>query len=239
MIGLVIVVLGALMASFSYNWAKRAMAGESILSPAFSKCPCCEKRLKILDLTPILSYIWLNGGCRYCEAKIGPGHLIGEISLPLLYLLGYKILGLGLDYFLYIGVLTTLFAMVITDLEGLVVINEHLALLTLFSLVGLVHSYWKGGFSLWLGLIQMFFLALAYFLSKAENPWMGEGDLIILSLCLSFFELRLGLWFLGLCSWLGAVLAIYLRIVKGKRLIPMVPAIWFSFILVYLAGRFI
>ena len=44
-----------------------------------SYCPNCGHKLGILDLFPILSYIFLGGKCRYCKQKIRPRYLILEI----------------------------------------------------------------------------------------------------------------------------------------------------------------
>ena len=35
-----------------------------------SKCPACKKNLNVIDLFPIISWIFLSAKCRYCRSSI-------------------------------------------------------------------------------------------------------------------------------------------------------------------------
>lgn len=52
-----------------------------------SYCPNCGHKLGILDLFPILSYIFLGGKCRYCKQKIRLRYLILEILSGIAFIL--------------------------------------------------------------------------------------------------------------------------------------------------------
>ena len=52
-----------------------------------SYCPNCNHKLGVLDLVPILSYIFLGGKCRYCKQKIRPRYLILEILSGIMFVL--------------------------------------------------------------------------------------------------------------------------------------------------------
>ena len=56
-----------------------------------SYCPRCKHKLGLLDLIPVLSFMWLRGRCRYCHEKISVQYPLVEIATGLLFLLTYKL----------------------------------------------------------------------------------------------------------------------------------------------------
>ncbi len=52
-----------------------------------SFCPNCNHKLEILDLFPILSYIFLGGKCRYCKKKISSRYFMLEMISGLAFLM--------------------------------------------------------------------------------------------------------------------------------------------------------
>ncbi|GIM44617.1 hypothetical protein DNHGIG_01660 [Collibacillus ludicampi] len=66
---LYITFLGAIIGSFLNVVAYRVPREESIVTPP-SHCPHCQKRLQMLDLIPVLSWLLLKGRCRYCQNPI-------------------------------------------------------------------------------------------------------------------------------------------------------------------------
>ena len=62
-------VAGLLVGSFLNVCIDRLPAGGSLLHPP-SHCPACQKRLKVMDLFPVFSYLLLRGRCRYCQSPI-------------------------------------------------------------------------------------------------------------------------------------------------------------------------
>ena len=52
-----------------------------------SHCVSCNHKLGVLDLIPILSYLFLGGRCRYCKEKIRSRYILLEISSGLVFLL--------------------------------------------------------------------------------------------------------------------------------------------------------
>lgn len=65
----------------------RVPRGISLLNPKNSFCPSCNKKLTVLDLFPIISYIVLKAKCRHCGVKIAPRYFIVEI-LTVIIILG-------------------------------------------------------------------------------------------------------------------------------------------------------
>ncbi len=74
----IIFMIGALTGSFCTLAVYRLPLKKDITHER-SFCPNCNHKLKLLDLIPILSYVFLGGKCRYCKQKIRPRYLILEV----------------------------------------------------------------------------------------------------------------------------------------------------------------
>src|ERR1700680_2308111 len=66
--------LGSFVTMLSYRLPRRL----SIVHPG-SSCPKCKTRLKARDLFPVLSWVFSNGKCRYCNVKIGARYPLIEL----------------------------------------------------------------------------------------------------------------------------------------------------------------
>lgn len=86
--GCFLALLGAIAGSFASAAIYRLpREGLSLVSPARSFCPACNRRLRWFDNLPILSYILLRGRCRYCGVSYGPGYLLNELGLAGVFVL--------------------------------------------------------------------------------------------------------------------------------------------------------
>lgn len=77
-------VVGVLFGSFANVVIYRLPLKKSIVSPP-SFCPSCEKRLRLPDLIPIVSWVALLGKCHFCKTKINPRYPIVEFICGLLF----------------------------------------------------------------------------------------------------------------------------------------------------------
>ena len=75
---IIIFIIGTLFGSF-YTLAVYRIPKRQDITHTHSYCPKCNHKLGLLDLIPILSYIFLGGKCRYCKQKIRPRYLILDI----------------------------------------------------------------------------------------------------------------------------------------------------------------
>lgn len=69
---------------------------ESIVHPP-SHCPKCQRRLTVLDLVPVLSYVFLGGKCRSCGNKISWVYPFIELMTGVLFAFAYWQLGWGIE----------------------------------------------------------------------------------------------------------------------------------------------
>jgi len=82
----IIFIMGAFFGSFYTLAVYRIPLGQNIIY-MHSYCPKCNHKLGILDLFPILSYIFLGGKCRYCKNPIRIRYLLLEVLSGLVFVL--------------------------------------------------------------------------------------------------------------------------------------------------------
>ena len=127
-------VLGAIVGSFLNVCIDRLPTGESLLFPA-SHCSFCHHRLSVKDLSPVFSYLWLRGRCRYCKAPI-PRRLVWvEIGTGVLFAFlywHYSLTGVLAVAAFYCCVFITL---MVIDLERGLILNKIVYPVALVALV--------------------------------------------------------------------------------------------------------
>ncbi len=80
--GLLGFVLGTVLGSLAKALADRVVTNKTFLGRSY--CPNCKHQLGWYDLFPILSYLFLEGKCRYCHKKISPEYWIVELITGLI-----------------------------------------------------------------------------------------------------------------------------------------------------------
>lgn len=108
-------LLGLVLGSFCLALADRSLTNKSFWGRSY--CPHCKKTLRWYDLFPILSFLILQGRCRYCREKISIEYLVVEVILGVI--IGYLFFQ---TFFVFELILKTFFIVVlavlfITDLR--------------------------------------------------------------------------------------------------------------------------
>ena len=93
---IIIFIIGSLFGSFFTLAVYRIPKKQDIIH-THSYCPNCNHKLGILDLFPIISYIFLGGKCRYCKEKIRPRYFILEILSGTLFVIFAFLLGIRFE----------------------------------------------------------------------------------------------------------------------------------------------
>ncbi len=84
MAALFFALLGMAVGSFLNVCIDRLPKGKSIASPP-SHCDACGRRLAVIDLIPVVSYLFHRGRCRYCQAAIPRRYLRVELGTGILF----------------------------------------------------------------------------------------------------------------------------------------------------------
>ena len=85
-------LLGLAVGSFLNVCIDRLPGGRSVVTPP-SQCDSCHRRLAAIDLIPVLSYLWLRGRCRYCQASIPQRIVWVELASGALLAFLYQLYG--------------------------------------------------------------------------------------------------------------------------------------------------
>ena len=62
-----------------------------------SHCDKCQHNLSLLDMIPLLSYLFLKGRCRYCKAKINELSTYMEFFTGVLFSLSFYVFGFSYE----------------------------------------------------------------------------------------------------------------------------------------------
>jgi leader peptidase (prepilin peptidase)/N-methyltransferase len=74
---------GLVVGSFLNVAVYRLPLEMSVVQPP-SHCPSCASRLTVVDLVPVLSWLWLRGRCRHCGTRISWRYPAVELGVGLL-----------------------------------------------------------------------------------------------------------------------------------------------------------
>ena len=203
-------LLGAIFGSFAGAMVWRIKTGRKLAADR-SECEHCHHKLSVLDLLPLVSWLWLKGRCRYCKKPIGWTPFILELSLGLVFALSFVAWPYDMSDPLSIA-LITLWLIACVMLAILFVYDLRWFLLpdkVIWPLVGVGVVYFVvnaliGGLSppqalteLVLGLLPISGVYYVLY-TVSKGAWVGFGDV------------KLGI-FMGLVlGWQGALLALML-----------------------------
>lgn len=232
--------MGIIIGSFLNVCIYRIPRDQSIVYPS-SHCCSCNISLKLLDLIPIFSYLFLKGKCRYCGAKISSRYPLLECLTGIIYSLLFLKYGLSPTFFFYILLASILLCIAFIDYDHQIIPDR---LLILGFITGLCYKIVLFSFAEQpieiLNSFLGFFLGGGFFflIATISNGGMGGGDIKLIAI--------LGFWFgwkdiilISLLSFIiGSIIAILLlmmRLKTRKDAIPFGPFIVSSvlFIMLY------
>ncbi|WP_288394329.1 A24 family peptidase [uncultured Vagococcus sp.] len=216
-------VLGSSLGSFFILVGSRTAKKQSIVSPG-SHCTNCETQLKIYELIPVISWLFLRGKCRTCQTKIPVSYILlealsGVIMVTSCYLLAWSTETIVAMTFYYL-----LLTITISDLEKHKIPN---AVLLPFFIIGLferilISKTINWYFNPFLGIIVGF--GIMFLLAYFSKGGMGGGDIKLLAVIGIFIGPLGALITLFLAAFLGLFYAIFsgAALKKGTK-IPFGP----------------
>ncbi len=228
---LIILLFGLVIGSFLNVVIYRYPRGESLILPR-SSCVHCKTMLHMVDLIPLLSYIFLKGRCRYCGAPVSWRYPLVEFLTALIFLLSYLYLGLTPLFIKYVVILSMLLIISFIDLDISIIPNRLVLVLLLWSIAWqMIHpdiSIAAAGIGLLAGGGLFFLIAV---LSKGG---MGGGDIKLMAVLGFTAGWPLVLVVFLLAFILGAAVGLALMVIGKKTRrdpIPFGPFISLSFLI--------
>ncbi len=230
MISLYLIVgfVGALIGSFLNVCIYRLPRHESIVWPG-SHCPSCSRPIAWYDNIPLVSYLFLLGRCRHCEAPIPFRYplvealnVLGYVGLLWFFGPGWPAVAYGLLYSALLVVAgTDLSHKIIPNVvtfPGIVVGLISAATILPLGLVNGLIGLLVGGGVLW-----VLAWASPYIFGKEG---MGGGDIKLLAMIGAFLGWKPALMAIMVGSFLGSLVGITLiatRVIKREDYIPFGP----------------
>lgn len=210
-----------------------------------SYCPKCKHQLSWKDLVPVLSYLELNGKCRYCGQAISPQYPLVELAAGILFAAAGAILEPGIVYSFdftsfnffelayYWFVISSLIVVFVYDLKWFLIPDEivfsGLLVSALFYAIRFFYVYFLAGqadFSLLVNPVLSGILCFSFFLAiflVSAGRWMGFGDVkfaAFMGLTLGFPDSAVALFF---AFFLGAIIGLALIAAKKKEISSEIP----------------
>ena len=249
-LSIIVFAIGASVGSFVNVVADRLPAGQSLVSPR-SRCSTCNRPLPNNELLPVISYIWLRGRCRNCDAEI-PLRLVAiEVVTGLLFTAAYIKFGFGAEFVLTSASVALLLAVAVIDLEHGLILNRVvfpsavvlLLLAPFWTELGLPRTFLDSS-AIWASLANSLVAAVggfALFLAVAliYPGGMGGGDVKLaglLGLLIGFPGVVAALWGAVVTGGLVAIALLVVRRKGRKDSIPFGPFMSLGGIVVLLAG---
>jgi len=214
---------------------ERVYRGEQFIRGR-SYCVSCKHELSVIDLIPVLSFLFLKGKCRYCKKNIPPIHIVIELFTAICA--GFIFASYPFIQALFFSLILVILVLIFfTDLMYYVIPDIYLYILFGLCVIGAALLY----FPIWdhvrAALFTSAFFGLLYLGSKGKA--MGEGDIYLSGILALFLGPTLSLVMLFISFLTGAIVGVILVIRGRKRItqaIPFGPFLIFGFTISYLVG---
>jgi len=229
-------IYGIVFGSFFNVVGLRVPKKDSIVSPP-SHCTTCQRKLVVLDLIPVFSYIFLKGKCRGCDAKISPIYPFMEFMTGVLFALSYFLLGFSLELVVALLFMSLLIIITVSDIAYMLIPDKVLLpfaiVLLIMRLFSPLTPWWD---SLLGALVGFGVLLLIAYVSKGG---MGGGDIklfFVLGIVLGTVQTLLTLF---LAAFIGSIVGVIIlkKSGKGRKTpIPFGPSISIAAVIAYFWG---
>jgi len=225
---LIVLGTGLLAGSFLNLVSDRLYRKENFVTGR-SKCDFCQRKLKSLDLIPVISFLVTKGKCAYCQEKLSPIYPLSEILTALFYSLIFYFLqknNLGWEYYLYFYFNFSLLLIIFWyDYKYYEIPFPVLVVGSLFSIIvrilllkNLTLDNFLIELALWLGIFLFYYLII--WLSK---DGMGGGDLKLSVYLGIFLGMPLAIYAIYYGFLIGGFLALILLAFGKKSLKAKIP----------------
>jgi leader peptidase (prepilin peptidase)/N-methyltransferase len=216
-------VFGVIIGSFLNVYIYRFHTGKSLMGN--SHCLSCGTSLKVIDLFPLLSYLFLRGRCRTCRSYIPSRYFWVELLTGLLFV-GIVFIATNLFSVLLLAtIFSVLVVITVYDIYHLIIPDELTLALLVLVLINQFYLHVTGlpliefAYSIFAALSASLFLMLLWRFS--EGQWIGFGDVKLV------IPLAIGVGYGSVFSmvvlsfWIGAIVGLmllaYQKIKRGGQ----------------------
>lgn len=127
-------IVGAAAGSFITLITYRLPRGQKV-GVVRSQCTNCKGALGIKDLLPLLSWAWWRGKCRMCRMPISQRYPLIELACAIGAVAVVSVYGLTLQAVAITGLWWCIVAIIITDLEHYIILDEVQIVTGLFGIL--------------------------------------------------------------------------------------------------------
>lgn len=232
-------IYGLIFGSFFNVVGSRLPNGESIILPP-SHCNSCGHKLTILELIPVLSYIFQRGKCKKCGVKLSLMYPLYELFCGIIFALCYYRFGLTKEIIVPLTFISMLLIIIVSDIEYMIIPDEVLIFFGILLLIEIciINGFTSLLYSVLYGigafLIMLLIKLLGDHLFKKES--MGGGDIKLMfffGLCTNLSNAIFSI-FVG--SVLGLPISLIILKLKKTNIIPFGPFLSLGIIIIMLTG---
>lgn len=185
-----------------------------------SHCDHCHRQLSVLDLIPVLSFIFLNRHCRYCAKKISFIYPFVELLTAFSFIFSWFYLPFDTSSkIIFLGIISCLIIIFFADFKYQVIPDDIQVAFILFTVVFLlIKGVTTGAF---LGHILAAFLLMFVILSiflLTHGRGMGFGDVKLAFTIGLLLGLKSGFLSLYFAFVIGAIFGLFMIFLRKKQL---------------------
>ncbi|NLY44100.1 MAG: prepilin peptidase [Clostridiaceae bacterium] len=219
-IPLFILILGLLIGSFLNVCIHRIPLNQTVVTEP-SHCPVCGRRIKWYDLIPVVSYILLQGKCRFCKNKISIRYPLVELLNAAAYLLIYNTYGLSVQLLGMAFLVSALIVISFIDFAHSIIPDRIIVVLLI---AGIIYSFFNNSITILEAVIGFFAASVPLLIiAVLSGGNMGGGDIKLMAVSGLFLGWKLILLSLILGSCIGSVIGIILIVLKKIKLKQRIP----------------
>ncbi len=237
MIYLLIFLYGITLGSFYNVVGLRVPLKKSIVKPR-SHCSYCGHTLSMLEIIPVLSYMFVRGKCRCCKASISPLYPIFELLTGILFVLCPVILGWEAELFVAWTVISLMMIITVSDIQYMIIPDKVLLFFGSLLLVERIFIQLDPWWDSLLGAVVGF--VLLYVISVVSKGAMGGGDIklfAVIGLVLGAELILLTFFLSTLFGTAGGLIGMFTGKVKKNKPIPFGPFIVIGTLISYFYGN--
>ncbi len=233
------VILGLVFGSFYNVVGLRLCKGESLVFPS-SHCVNCNHKLKVYELIPVISYIFLRGRCSKCKKKISIMYPFVELSTAILFGVSFYKFGFSIELVMALILSSLFMIIVVSDLSYYIIPDS---IIVVFGILIFIYNIITKGFldACTYAFYGVLMFLLMYALMKFGNAMfkeesLGGGDIKLMGILGMINKPLVSVLGLSIAAFVALPCSAYYLIRKKDNKIPFGPFIVFGFIIIFLLG---